>query len=173
MGFILIFWSLMLVALATNSTGQQTVINHQKKTIGLPVQYTSPSPALPGQSFDKNLGNNYISAKYATQFMDYANKLAPGATQNVYLELSPADPAGKTEESYKKSISNSFLTVTVNSTYWNIPDDSTKKNLITKALNELKKIFSGYPHITITDGTKILATGEIPSPDGAPKVILK
>lgn len=163
LGFMLVFWSLMLIAISANYPQEQTTGNQQKNITSKALQPTSEA-GITNPPFDKNRGNNIISAKYAQQYMDFAAKTTPGAVKNVYLELSPADPAGKTD---------SFLTVTVNSTYWNIADDSTKKNLIAAAINELKNTFSGYPHITITDGTKTLATGELPDLTGEPKVTLK
>jgi hypothetical protein len=156
-GFILVFWLLIVMSQVTNTPQKDTVINAQP-----PSQ--TPTPVTTYPSFDKNRGNNSISAKYAKQYMDFANQTAPGAIKDVYLELSPANPAGQTD---------SFLTVTVNSTYWNIPNESTKKNFITVAIKELKNTFSGYPHITITDGTRTLATGELPSLTGEPKITLK
>lgn len=165
--FMLVFWSLVFIAAMTNTPQKEAVISPPpSRAPAIPVSDTSPSPAITitDPIFDKNLGNNYISAKYAKQYMDFAAKVAPGAIKAVYLELTPSDPAGMTD---------SFLTVTVNSFYWNTANDSTKKNLIAAAIKELKNTFSVYPHITITDGTKTLATGELPSLSGDPVITLK
>lgn len=165
-GFMLGFWLLIFIAEVTNYPFEQEKISNQKDTVtAAPLPTLKISPALTTYpSFDKNRGNNYISAKYAKQYMDFANKMAPGAIQNVYLELSPADPAGKTD---------SFLTVTVNSFYWNSTNDSTKKSLVAACINELRNIFSGYPHVIVNNGTKTVATGELPSLSGDPIVTLK
>lgn len=163
LGFILIFWSLMLIAVSTNYPQQQAVGDQQQNIVATSPQPTSEA-GITNPPFDKNRGNNSISAKYAQQYMDLAAKTAPGVVKNVYLELLPSDLAGKTD---------SFLTVTVNSIYWNIADNSTKKKLITAAISELKNTFSGYPHIIINDGTKTLATGELPTLDGNPTITLK
>lgn len=173
--FMLVFWSLVLIAEMTNAPQKNITASATPTSQAPTTAISSPSTSLPltYPTFDKNRGNNYISAKYAQQFMDFANKMAPGAVKDVYLKLLPEDPTEKTEEEYKKSISDTFLTITINLTYWNIPNVSTKKNFIAAAVNELKNTFSGYPHITITDGTRTLATGELPSLTGAPKVILK
>lgn len=159
------FWSLILIAEITNYPQKSTVLTKQRDIIVVtPIPNTPPSLTITYPPFDKNRGNNYISAKYAQQYMDFANKMAPGAIQNVYLELSPADPAGKTD---------SFLTVTVNSFYWNTTNDSTKKSLIATAINELKNTFSGYPHLIVKIGSKTVATGELPSESGDPVVTLR
>lgn len=157
LGFILGFWSLVVISQVSNTPQDTTATT---------TQYSSEAPAITVTypPFDKKFGNNYISAKYAKQYMDFANKTAPGAIKNVYLELSPADSTGKTD---------SFLTVTVNSTYWNITNESTKKKAITTCIITLRNTFSGYPHVTINDGTKIVATGELPSLNGDPKITLK
>lgn len=164
--FMLCFWSLILIAEITNYPQKSTAVTPQPapEISYTLISGTPPPPTITGQTFDKNRGNNYISAKYAQQYMDFANKMAPGAIQNVYLELSPADPAGKTD---------SFLTVTVNSFYWNTTNDSTKKSLIAAAINELKNTFSGYPHIIVKIGSKTVATGELPSGSGDPVITLK
>jgi len=173
--FMLGFWSLILIAEITNypqksavSTKQRDIIavtpHPASKISGTLISGTSPSPTITHPPFDKNRGNNYISAKYAQQYMDLANKMAPGAIQNVYLELSSADPAGKTD---------SFLTVTVNSFYWNTTNESTKKSLVTACINELKNTFLGYPHLIVKIGSKTVATGELPSLSGNPVVTLK
>lgn len=157
--FMLVFWLLVAISQITNP---------QQKNI-------SPSPAISINylSFDKTRGNNHFSAKYAQNYMDLANKTAPGAVKNVYLELLPENPAGKTEEEYKKNISQISLTITVNQFYWNLADNPTKKKLLTTALNELKNTFSGLPHLTITDGTKTLAEASLPSLNSNPQIILK
>ncbi len=170
--FMLGFWSLILIAEITNYPQKNAVSTRQKDIIAvtpqpvseISISGTPPSLTITYPPFDKNRGNNYISAKYAQQYMDFANKMAPGAIQNVYLELSPADPDGKTD---------SFLTVTVNSFYWNTANDSTKKALVAACINELKNIFSGYPHLIVNNGTKTVATGELPSLSGDPVVTLK
>lgn len=170
------FWSLILIAEITNYPPPQKGITNQKDAIIVtPIPNTSPSPiiTLTYPPFDKNRGNNFFSAKYTKEYIDLANKTAPGAIKDVYLKLLPEDPAGKTEEQYKKSISETFLTVTVNPFYWNITDTSTKNKLIAAAINELKNTFSGYLHLIVNNGTTIVATGELPSRNGDPVVTLK
>lgn len=183
--FMIGFWSLILIAEITNYPRKEILVTNQKDTTTnvqpasqapeISISNTSPSPiiTLTYPPFDKNHGNNFFSAKYAKEYIDLANKTAPGAIKDVYLKLLPEDPAGKTEEQYKKSVSETFLTVTINPFYWNITDTPTKNKLITAAINELKNTFSGYPHLIINNGTKTLATGELTSLNGEPKVTLK
>jgi hypothetical protein len=176
LAFMLGFWLLIFISQIANIPQKDTATNAQptSQTPTIPTSVAvAPSFVTTYPPIDKNPGNNSISAKYAQQYMDFANKTAPGAIKDVYLKLLPEDQTGKTEEEYKKSTSDAFLTVTVNSTYWNIPNESTKRNLIASAVNELKNTFSGYPHITITDGTKTLATGELPSLTADPQITLK
>lgn len=175
--FMFLFWTLLLIAASTNFPGEPTSGNRQKNIISKVPPPASPTPekfapsisqsppvTITNPPFDKNLGNNPLSAGYAKQYMDFADKTAPGAVKNVYLELSPADPEGKTD---------SFLTITVNSFYWNFIDDPNKKNLITLSLTKLKSTFLGDAHIIINDGTKTLATGDLPALGSNPTIILK
>jgi len=184
-GFMLGFWLLIVIALVTNFPREE-LITTPKNTISITPQPASQTPTIHAQNifptpaisinylnFDKNRGNNYFSAKYAKEYMDFANKSAPGAIKNVYLKFLPVDPAGMTEEEYKKNISETYITVDVNPFYWNITDKSTKIKLITAAINELKNTFSGLPHITITDGAKTLATASLPSLTADPVITLK
>lgn len=184
--FMLVFWLLIMLGLVANSPQKEIAITNPKNIIPstplyisstptIPVQNTSPSPAviINYLDFDRNRGNNYFSAKYAKEYMDLANQKAPGAIKNVYLKFLPSDPAGKTEEEYKKNISEIYLTIAVNPLYWNIADKPTKIKLLTTAINELKNTYSGLPHITITDGTRTLAEASLPSLTGEPIINLK
>lgn len=165
--FMLVFWLLVAISQITNP--------QQKDIISIPIQNISPIPAISinNLSFDKTRGNNYFSAKYARDYMDLANKKAPGTIKNVYLTLLPDNPTGITEEEYKKSTSQISLTIAVNPFFWNLADNPTKIKLLTTAINELKNTFSGLPHITITDGARTLAEASLPSLNSKPQITLK
>lgn len=167
--FMIGFWSLIFIAEITDYP-QKTTLSKPNTSVEK-IQPAKEISQAVSPAFDKNLGNNYIAAKYAKQFMDFANQMSPGVIRGIYLELLPSDPAGRPEEDYKKSISASSLTVIVNPLYWNIANNSTKKSFITTSLNEMKKLFFGSPRLTINNGSEIVATGEL-SPKGDPIITL-
>lgn len=182
-GLIIGFWLLVVISGASNSAQQQRAVTKQAGTASAaqptsevatkPVQNISPSPVVTYPPFDKNRGNNYVAAKYAQQFMDVADKAAAGAVQDIYLELSPEDPKGKTEDAYKQSISSAFLTVVVDPSFWNTTDDSSKKDLVAAYTTAVKNNFSGFPHIKISNGIRTVAEGEWSVFGGEAKVTLK
>lgn len=182
-GLILGFWFLVIVSGVTNSASQgvtkqnttaaSNAVQPTSKGPTAPVENVSPSAVVTYPPFDKNKGNNYIAALYAQKFMDIADKAAPGAVEDIYLELSPEDPKGKTEEAYKQSISSAFLTVVVSSSFWDNNTDSAKKDLVAAYTNAVKNNFSGFPHIKISNGIRTVAEGEWSVWNGEAKVTLK
>jgi hypothetical protein len=189
------FWLLVFISMASNSSykrgfeaAQNTTPNTQtvsnQTTTQAPtqaisqiptasIQKSSPTPAVTYPPYNKTLGNNYFASLYAQKFMDTANKAAPGAVEDMYLELSPEDPKGKTESAYKQSISSAFLTVQVSSSMWDSTSESGKKDLVAAFTNSVKNTFSGFPHIKISNGVRTVAEGEWSVWNGEPKITIK
>jgi hypothetical protein len=140
-----------------------------------PTQVLSKSPTTaPNQSYDKNKGNNYIAAKYAQNILDVVNNAAPGAFTDAMLELSPEDPAGKSEEAYKKSVSSAFLQIRTSSSFWSSLDDDHKKDLVASFVTSVGNIFPGaYPHIYVSNSARTVAEGEYNWTKTEPKITLK
>lgn len=124
--------------------------------------------------FDKNMGNNYVAAKYAQDIMNTANKAVPNFILDSYLELSPEDLNGQNEETYKGKVMSAFLTISVNNLLWNQMDDNSKKDIVGSFVVSVGNIFSGgYPHITVSNGIRTVATGEYDWLKTEPKITLK
>jgi len=142
-----------------------------------PTQTPSPtsnsSPSASPQVFDSSLGNNPVAVKYAQEFTDIADKVSSGAVVGIYLELSPEDMQGKTEDDYKQHVVSAFLTVQVTSAFWNSLDDPTRKDLVAAYVNSVKNIFSGFPHIYFKNNVRTVAEGEWSVFGGEPKITLK
>ncbi|MFH0943196.1 MAG: hypothetical protein V1810_03420 [Candidatus Beckwithbacteria bacterium] len=137
------------------------------------VPIASPTPTSSVQ-FDKNMGNNYVAAKYAQDIMNTTNKAVPNFILDSYLELSPENMNSQEEETYKKKVSSAFLTVSVNNLFWNQMNDNSKKDVVGSFVVSVGNIFpGGYPHITVSNGIRTVATGEYNWLKTEPKVTLK
>lgn len=178
------FWLLVVISGVTNSVQKPSAVTKQESTTAnaaqpiseeptMPVQHTSPIPMVSYPPYDKNKGNNYIAAKYAQQFMDVADKAAAGFITDTYLELSPEDPRGETEDEYRKSVSSAFLTIMVDPSYWNTTNDATKKDIVAALTTAVKNSFGGFPHIKVSNGTRTVAEAEWSVWNGEAKVTLK
>lgn len=153
-----------------------------KTTSSVASQVTqAPSPTLqpaisqkPTETpYDETKGNNYVAAKYADQFQQVADSAVEGYVEHVYLELSPENVGGKSENDYKKSISSAFLTVQVSNLLWNSTGTDEKKDLVAAWTNSARNTFSGYPHIKIVNGTRTVAEGEWSAWSNEAKITLK
>jgi len=138
-----------------------------------PTPTSNSSPSASPQVFDSSLGNNPVAVKYAQEFTDIADKVSSGAVVGIYLELSPEDMQGKTEDDYKQHVVSAFLTVQVTSAFWNSLDDPTRKDLVAAYVNSVKNIFSGFPHIYFKNNVRTVAEGEWSVFGGEPKITLK
>ncbi|MBU2567677.1 MAG: hypothetical protein KJ967_02730 [Elusimicrobia bacterium] len=136
-----------------------------------PIASSIPTSQI---TFNNNVGNNYVAAKYAQDIMNTANKAVPNFILDSYLELSPEDIKDQDEETYKKKVSSAFLTVSVNNLFWNQMNDNSKKDVVGSFVVSVGNIFpGGYPHITVSNGIRTVATGEYNWLKTEPKVTLK
>jgi hypothetical protein len=137
----------------------------------IPTPTTIKTPV--DTSFDSSIGNNYVAAKYAKQFQDLADDVASGYVSSVYLELEPSDIKNKSEDDYKQSITSAFLNIEVDSHYWNTTGEAGQKDLVAACVNAVHNNFSGFPHITVTNGVRTVAIGEWSIWNGEANVTLK
>lgn len=115
-----------------------------------------------------------MAAKYAQDIMNTANKAVPNTLLDSYMELSPEDTKGKTEEEYKKDVISAFLTIRINNSYWASFDDDSKKDVVASFVVAVGNIFpNGYPHIYVNNGIRTVAEGEYNWLKTEPKITLK
>ncbi len=144
------------------------------KSIFEPIVSSTPTTMTTIIPFDTDSGNNYVAAKYAQGIMDTTNKAVPNFILESFLELNPEDLKGENEETYKGKVSSAFLTIKVNNLYWNQMDDDSKKDIVGSLVVSVGNIFpGGYPHITVGNGTRTVASGEYNWLKTEPKVTLK
>jgi hypothetical protein len=115
-----------------------------------------------------------VAQKYAIDIMNTANSGLSGFITNSRLELYPEETSGLSEEAYKNKVTSAYLTVTVNSVQWNGMDDGSKEDITASFVTSVGNIFShGYPHITVNNNVRTVATGEYNLTKTEPKVTLK
>ncbi len=178
------FWLFGIAGAMMNPSNTATVAGQDKINTQSVAQTQVPSnqpPTAPPTSvtkittipFDKNRGNNAVASTFATKFFETANKAASGTIEDVRLDLEPEDMQGKSETEYKDNITSAFLTISINQAFWSSLDDDSKKNLVATFTNSLKNTFSGFPHISVTNGIRTVATGEWSVFSGEAKITLK
>ncbi len=124
------------------------------------AQQPTSTPVI-SKEYDKNKGNNYVAAQAAEAMQSIIDKAAEGAVLNVFIELSPEDPSGKTEEEYKGSLTSAFVQIQVSQSFWNSLTDDYKKDLVASFVTSVGNIFPRpYPHVYVNNGVREVATGE-------------
>ena len=152
---------------------KDTVQSSEPKASPSPSPATEASPPPTPHTFDSKLGNNYIAAEFAEEFLGIVNKATPGYVKSVRVDLTPEDLGGKSEEDYKKSLISVYLTVKVDNYLWNTTSEGSKKDLTAAFLNSITNSFGGIRHVIVTNGVRTVAEGEWPLFGGDPKITLK
>lgn len=135
----------------------------------IPTKAPTPTP-IP--TYDKNLGNNYISSRESKKFKDVLNSAIGGFVTSSYLELDPAEIT-TSEDQYLQSVASIFLRVNVNNMIWNSMNESQQKDVVVSMTSSIRTAIGyGYPHVYVNNGTRDVAEGSL-SLLGEPKVAFK
>ena len=135
-----------------------------------PTATRTPTPTE--YPYDKSLGNNATAAKFGQLMMDTSNASST-VVEDIYVEL-PEQKSNQSDAEYKKSIVSVFCTIVVSTNVWNVSDEGSQKDVVAAWVMFTRKAFPGaYPHITVRNGYRTVATGEYSMWDGEAKVTLK
>lgn len=162
------------ITLIPEVTTTPTITSVKPTATRIPIPtITLTSTPIPSIAFDKNLGNNWIAAAQAADFLRVGNNAAPGIIKGVFVELVPEDVGNKDIETYKKSVVSAFVQVKISSSFWNSLDENSMKDFTASWVTATKNVFSAFPHIYIKNEVRTVAEGEWSLWNGEPKVTLK